>query len=596
MPVLTPEQLAQIRAVIQDASTALAVTTTGYDVSDTEVQRLVDAGWVNPKVVDDIVAGSFTFGKHLARGAEIAANMSLKQFAAQKPLPLTVTERHAVGIARQRAGIFCTNLGHRYSDEVGRYVVQADAHLAEQTREVIRDEVARKLVERRTRKQLASDMRSLTQDWGRDWGRIAATESQMAMQEGFLEGVIGEYGDDELLAKVPEPEACEDCQRLYLENGAPKIRPASWWQGQGGNNVGRKRQDWLPVLGAMHPWCQCQLVRVPRGMVFEGAFPSWSLVPEETEKSRVTALDGLGKSYKLHDRITFQGFKIAIENRKGSVRHWYDKHTDTKGQTKMRYPYGYFNLTEGMDGDHVDCFVGPDESAGKVYIVHQLKAPHFKTPDEDKVMIGFGSAAAAKRAYLQHFDQPGFFGSMTAMGLEEFRTKVYKMRRRMIKARRAAERAEAQLEMFKGPASDPNTTPGYAGGYQARVTAPVGGMGQSQRDAPRTPGQNLANLAPVQDWPPFRDPEDEEELDELAAKRKQRRRAAKEKRESMENLQGVGPGAGAKPMEFTEMDDPETAPRRAGEVQRETLDRQQQARYDQRASTRLTLNPKHMRR
>ena len=176
------------------------------------------------------------------------------------------------------------------------------------------------------------------------------------------------------------------------------------------------------------------------------------------EAKKAMAFGDLKKAaYKLHYRTKFQGFDISIENRAGSVRRWYDKATDTEGETKMVYPYGYIRMTEGVDGDHVDVFIGPDESAARVFVVHQMRAPDFKAYDEDKCMLGFRTAKAAKAAYLQHFDKPGFFGSMTAMPLEEFRRKVYARKRQMIKAARQS-RATGQLDLFaKAPRLDDPT-------------------------------------------------------------------------------------------------------------------------------------------
>ncbi|MBT8428391.1 MAG: hypothetical protein KJN79_00620 [Gammaproteobacteria bacterium] len=182
--------------------------------------------------------------------------------------------------------------------------------------------------------------------------------------------------------------------------------------------------------GVVNKNCQCQVTRVPEGWAFNDA---WDLVPAETltegdgegeeeEKSLRprAAADRMEKARKLAYRTTFRGLPISIENRKGSKRHWYDPHTKTHGETLMRLPYGYIRLTEAADGDHVDCFLGPHEEATHVYVVHQRKAPHFDEPDEDKVMLGQLSAARAKRAYLQHFDNPKFFGSMTAIPIERF--------------------------------------------------------------------------------------------------------------------------------------------------------------------------------
>ena len=133
----------------------------------------------------------------------------------------------------------------------------------------------------------------------------------------------------------------------------------------------------------------------------------------------------LEKSYKLQGRIKFQGLDISIENRKGSVRHWYDPLKDENGTTKMKNAYGYIRLTEGADGDHVDCYIGPDKEAGRVYVIHQ-NDPKTGKYDEDKVMLGFDSADEAKDAYLAHYNDPKFFGSIEEYNFLTFADKVKK--------------------------------------------------------------------------------------------------------------------------------------------------------------------------
>lgn len=130
--------------------------------------------------------------------------------------------------------------------------------------------------------------------------------------------------------------------------------------------------------------------------------------------------------YALARRMTFRGLNISIETDKGEKRHWYDPHNKEKGTTTMKHPYGYIRRTKGVDGDHVDVYVGPNEQAKNVYIIHQMKAPEFKQYDEDKCMLGFDSADAAKKAYLAHYNKPGFFGSMTTMSFDDFKKKVLK--------------------------------------------------------------------------------------------------------------------------------------------------------------------------
>jgi hypothetical protein len=137
---------------------------------------------------------------------------------------------------------------------------------------------------------------------------------------------------------------------------------------------------------------------------------------------------------RLHGRMEFRGLPISIENAKSSSRQWYNPDVDKYGISRMDNHYGYVQGTLGVDGDAVDVYVGPDKDAPMVYVVHQLKAPDFKEYDEDKCMVGFPSAEAAKEAYCKHYNCPDFFGSMTEMPFEEFKEKLTSHKGKMIKS------------------------------------------------------------------------------------------------------------------------------------------------------------------
>ena len=136
----------------------------------------------------------------------------------------------------------------------------------------------------------------------------------------------------------------------------------------------------------------------------------------------------LNKARKLHGRLEFQGLQISIENRKGSKRYWHDESTGERGATTMLYPYGYVRGTEGTDGDHVDVFVGPNKTVKRVFVITQMKKPKFDEVDEFKCMLGFRSAATAKRAYLRHYNDRRFFGAMKALSMRDFHRWVFSSR------------------------------------------------------------------------------------------------------------------------------------------------------------------------
>lgn len=127
------------------------------------------------------------------------------------------------------------------------------------------------------------------------------------------------------------------------------------------------------------------------------------------------------KSFKLDGRREFQGLKISIENRRGSMRRGVGPDGESWA-TKMFHQYGYILGTEGKDGDHLDCFIGPNDNAAMAYVIHQKNdAGGF---DEDKVMLGFDSEVHARDAYLAHYDTHKYLGEITAMPMTEFIEKV----------------------------------------------------------------------------------------------------------------------------------------------------------------------------
>lgn len=71
-------------------------------------------------------------------------------------------------------------------------------------------------------------------------------------------------------------------------------------------------------------------------------------------------------------RREYAGLPIAIEHRAGSTRTWEDADGQT-GSTLMRHDYGFVEGHMGADGEELDVYLGPNESAPDVHIVHQLE-------------------------------------------------------------------------------------------------------------------------------------------------------------------------------------------------------------------------------
>lgn len=127
---------------------------------------------------------------------------------------------------------------------------------------------------------------------------------------------------------------------------------------------------------------------------------------------------------KYTEKKKFNGLTVCVENLAGSTRSGVSKE-GKDWSTNMKNDYGYISRTEGEDGEHVDVYLGPNEDAEYVYVIHQAK-PETGKYDEDKCMVGFDESDKAVKAYLTHYDSPKFFGAVTAVPFSMFKEKVFK--------------------------------------------------------------------------------------------------------------------------------------------------------------------------
>jgi hypothetical protein len=127
-----------------------------------------------------------------------------------------------------------------------------------------------------------------------------------------------------------------------------------------------------------------------------------------------------GNYRKGHVRV--HGLPISIENPKDSVRTGVG--ADGKAwQSRLPAHYGYIKRTEGADGDHVDCYIGPHHRSPLVYVVDQ-RDPDSQGFDEHKVLLGFASPKQARATYEAAFsDGSGKrrMGHLTEITMSQFK-------------------------------------------------------------------------------------------------------------------------------------------------------------------------------
>jgi len=119
-------------------------------------------------------------------------------------------------------------------------------------------------------------------------------------------------------------------------------------------------------------------------------------------------------------KVVMHGFKVALENPKGSHRTG-TAPDGTTWSTLMKHDYGYINGTMGADGDQVDVFIGEDPDAELVFVVDQNNPDG--SFDEHKCMLGFLTGAEARKGYLANYDK-GWeknVGGITALTIPQFK-------------------------------------------------------------------------------------------------------------------------------------------------------------------------------
>ncbi|MFG6660105.1 hypothetical protein [Sulfitobacter sp. 915] len=91
------------------------------------------------------------------------------------------------------------------------------------------------------------------------------------------------------------------------------------------------------------------------------------------------------ENYKT-GKAKWRGLNLSVENKKGSVRSKKTPDGKTEWSVTMPAHYGRILGTVGADGDHVDFYMGDDETSENVFVVDQID-PETGDFDEHKVML-----------------------------------------------------------------------------------------------------------------------------------------------------------------------------------------------------------------
>jgi hypothetical protein len=158
-------------------------------------------------------------------------------------------------------------------------------------------------------------------------------------------------------------------------------------------------------------------------------------------------------------RLNFQDLDLRIEFPTGSKRPYRDDAGNERFKT-MHADYGEVAGTEGLDGDPVDVYVGPDKSAPKVFVVTQMKKGDWSKVDEEKCILGVHTKAQARELYLAHYNDQRFCGAIKEMSMDEFKQRLATKGVAGQKIAQAAQRI-ADLNYLRMQAGDPVLVRGH---------------------------------------------------------------------------------------------------------------------------------------
>ncbi len=275
---LTKEQLAKLLAIVDEIHHVfISQYLTPAVLPRAVVKKLERAGVATPKVqgVRDayrygLLAANLPSEDQTSPGPTFA---QVQEKLRRDPMPLSAVERQAIRAAEMMAGRYISGIGERIKTDLTQRVMESDARSRAADRKAYRKTIAHGIEQRRSNRQVASDLGHKTQDWARDMERVANTELSDAMQQGTAQEAAKRGGGNARVAKVFANACCKYCRLLYSERDGtdrPHIFPLAVLEANG-TNVGRKARDWLPIIGPTHPNCRCTLVNVPRGMAFNSA-------------------------------------------------------------------------------------------------------------------------------------------------------------------------------------------------------------------------------------------------------------------------------------------------------------------------------------
>ena len=291
--IFTPHQIEELMKVIDKYHILFTAQHVGFDILQPNDKALLRAHGID---VDQLknnsqVEHAFKFGLLSYSLSQPAAKKldysGFKQFLdSGKFIPLNTREKDALEALKTHSYSDITGLGNKIKGALNQVHIEADQKQRAKYEKIIQDTAEETLINRGSVRDMVSSLGHQTEDWSRDFGRISDFVLHSAFDQGRAAGIEREKGKDALVYKDVYAGACKHCIQQFLTAGLgsqPKIFKLSQLQANG-TNVGKKVNNWLPVIGPLHPWCRCTLADVPEGYDWDPDTKSFSTPKQNFER------------------------------------------------------------------------------------------------------------------------------------------------------------------------------------------------------------------------------------------------------------------------------------------------------------------------
>ena len=266
--MLTPQQIHTLSELLERQLLFFAGSTLGPQfLSDSNKVLLKDNGIDVTKMYtpsNDLVTNNYILGMLSSvlgdsRTKGLSYDELVKYITSGQHIPLNAREKATINSLKMQSLADIKSSSNKIFQEINRIVSNELSTARADQEQFIKDKVIEGVSKRQSFKTIARELNRLTGDWSRNFQKSVQYISHTALNEGRAAMLERRYGNNQQ-AKMffhVQPDACVKCVAAYLTDGRgsePVVFTVKQLQ-QNGNNIGRKTNEWLPTLSALHVNC-----------------------------------------------------------------------------------------------------------------------------------------------------------------------------------------------------------------------------------------------------------------------------------------------------------------------------------------------------